>query len=71
MSVELLTVPETAHILRVRRARVYQLVRDGVIPSIRLGRQIRVDRGALLGWLRDGGQGLADKYRSKYLRSCF
>ena len=61
MPVELLTVPETAHILRVRPARAYELVREGVIPSIRLGRQIRIDRETLAAWLRDGGQDVPTK----------
>lgn len=33
---------EVARILRVSRAFAYQLMREGVIPSIRLGRAIRV-----------------------------
>jgi excisionase family DNA binding protein len=44
---ELLTVLEVARILRVSRNRAYELVRLGVVPAIRLGRQVRVPRSAL------------------------
>ena len=42
---ELLTVPEVAERLRVKKSRAYELCRTKVIPSVRLGvRQIRVRR---------------------------
>lgn len=43
-----LTVPEAAAVLRIGRAAAYQGVRDGTIPSIRLGKSIRVPRAKLL-----------------------
>lgn len=43
-----LTVAEAAALLRIGRAAAYQGVRDGTIPSIRLGRTIRVPRAKLL-----------------------
>lgn len=48
-----LTVPEAARVLRLKRSTAYELVRQGAIPSIRLGRQIRVPRDRLLAWLRE------------------
>ena len=44
---DLLTVPETARLLRIGRNLTYQLVAEGEIPSVRLGRLIRVPRSAL------------------------
>lgn len=43
----LLTVPEAAKLLRIGRNLAYELVSRGEIPSIRLGRLIRVPRAAL------------------------
>ncbi len=44
----LLTVREAAALMRVGRDTAYALVAEGRIPSIRLGRQIRIPRGALV-----------------------
>ncbi len=47
----LLTVPETAKLLRISRNLAYELIAQGGIPAIRLGRIIRVPRAALDEWL--------------------
>lgn len=47
----LLTVEEAADILRIGRNTCYELVRQGQIPHIRLGRLIRVPKHALMSWL--------------------
>lgn len=47
----LLTVREAGALMRVGRDTAYALVAEGRIPSIRLGRQIRIPRGALLAHL--------------------
>ena len=44
----LLTVEEMASILRIGRNPAYQLVKDGNIQSIRVGRSIRIPRNALI-----------------------
>lgn len=44
----LLTVGEMASILRIGRNPAYQLVKDGNIQSIRVGRSIRIPRKALI-----------------------
>ncbi len=49
--VMLLTVREAAELLRISRNLAYELVARGEIPSIRLGRIIRVPRTALAQWL--------------------
>lgn len=48
---EYLKVPEVAGVLRIARSRAYELVADGEIPSIRIGRSVRVNRGELDRWL--------------------
>lgn len=47
----LLTVPETAKLLRISRNLAYELVARHEIPAIRLGRSIRVPRAELEAWL--------------------
>jgi excisionase family DNA binding protein len=47
----LLTVEEAAEILRIGRNTCYELVRQGQIPHLRLGRLIRVPKHALMSWL--------------------
>ena len=47
----LLTVKETAGLLRMQPQWVYKMVRRGVLPSIHLGRQVRIDEAALKKWL--------------------
>lgn len=47
----LLTMVEVAPILGVSLGRAYELARRGEIPSLRLGRQVRVDRLTLERWL--------------------
>ncbi|MEZ4554828.1 MAG: helix-turn-helix domain-containing protein [Dehalococcoidia bacterium] len=43
----MLTVPEAAKLLRIGRNHAYELVARGEIPSVRLGRLIRIPRAAL------------------------
>jgi excisionase family DNA binding protein len=51
----LLTVQEAADFLRVTQARAYQLLRSGMIPEVRIGRQIRISENALHEWVARGG----------------
>lgn len=44
----LLTVGEMASVLRIGRNAAYQLVKDGNIQSIHVGRSIRIPRNALV-----------------------
>jgi excisionase family DNA binding protein len=37
-----LTVPEVARTMRISRTTAYRLVENGTIPSVRLGRSVRV-----------------------------
>ncbi len=47
-----LTVAEAAKVLRLSRALVYQLASKGEIPSIRIGRSVRIPAPALEAWVR-------------------
>ena len=50
----LMTVPEAAGFLRIGRNKTYDLVRCGALRSIRIGRQLRVPRDAILDFLHGG-----------------
>lgn len=45
------TVPETAKYLGIGITTTYALVKEKTIPSVKIGRQIRVPRAALDEWL--------------------
>ncbi|MPZ68787.1 MAG: helix-turn-helix domain-containing protein [Actinobacteria bacterium] len=47
----LLTVREAAKLMRIGRDMAYALVAEGSIPSIRLGRHIRIPRASLIAHL--------------------
>lgn len=47
----LLTIKEVQDITRLGRTKVYELMRDGELPVVRIGRAIRVRREALEQWL--------------------
>ena len=55
----LLTVPEAARLLRIGRNLAYELVARREIPSVRLGRVIRVPRASLEQWIDAESQGSA------------
>lgn len=44
---DLLTVPEVAALLRIGRGKAYALVRRGNLPSVKLGRTLRVPKAAI------------------------
>ena len=49
----IMTVEDLMHILQVGRNTAYELVRSGEIKSIRVGRQIRITRDALIAFLEN------------------
>jgi len=51
------TAQEAAERLGVRLHRCYELIREGQLPAVRLGRQVRVDPAALEEFIRSGGTG--------------
>jgi excisionase family DNA binding protein len=49
---QLLTVDETARLLRTSRAAVYAMSERGLLPGvIRIGRRLLLDSAALIDWL--------------------
>lgn len=52
---------KVAEVLRIARSRAYELVADGEIPAVKIGRSVRVSRKELDRWLED--QCYGDAYR--------
>lgn len=48
---KILTVPDVAKYLKISRAKTYALVQRGEIPSIKLGRNVRIRESDLLAWI--------------------
>jgi excisionase family DNA binding protein len=55
-TITLLTVGETARLLRISRGLLYRLARQRMLPGVRLGRSLRFEKGALEKFIADGGQ---------------
>jgi excisionase family DNA binding protein len=55
--VQLMTVGEVAGYLRVTEKTIYRLLRQGRIPSTKVGRQWRFDRGLVDEWLQRNSVG--------------
>jgi excisionase family DNA binding protein len=51
-----LTVPEVAAELQIPASTVYDLIRRGVIPAVRVGKRLRVPKRRLEDWI-NGRQG--------------
>lgn len=51
----LLTIPEAAEVLGIGKTLTWQLVQQGVLPSVKLGRLVRVPRVRLDAWLASDG----------------
>ena len=50
-----LTVSEAAEILGVSKPMMYNLIRDGSIPAINVGKKILISKLVLSVWLKNGG----------------
>jgi len=42
-----LTVAEAAEVLRIGRATAYEYARDGLLPTVRMGRRLIIPRAAI------------------------
>ena len=58
MSTKLLTVSEVAQYLQVTNDRVYELIREGTVQAVRLGRQVRINPAILQTFVDQGGAAL-------------
>lgn len=57
------TAKEVAQRLGVPATRVHQLVREGLLPAVHLGRQVRIDSDKLDEWIESGGRTFAGGWR--------
>lgn len=55
MEPQFYTVPEVADIMRLSQGRVYEAIRQRLMPAVRIGRQVRIERGAFHDWVDRGG----------------
>ncbi len=60
---KLLTVKEVAPMLKMSIQALYEAVRRGLVPAVRIGRRIRFDLDALETWLESGGSPWSDRPR--------
>jgi excisionase family DNA binding protein len=49
----LLTIPEVAHYLGLGKSMIYGLINDGHIPSVHIGKSMRVPKEGLDRWLNE------------------
>lgn len=52
----LLRPEEAAQLLKISRSQTYRLLAAGELPSLRIGRSIRVPLAALTRWVEEGCQ---------------
>ena len=55
---DILTVKELSDLLRLHPTTVYKLVRQGKIPSFRVGNEWRFRKDALMRWLCEKSEGV-------------
>jgi len=63
--VRLMTLKEVCQILNVSYSRACELARTGMLPSVRLGRSIRVHPEKLEQFIEAGGQALPGGWRRR------
>lgn len=51
MQAELLRAEEVAEVLGIGRSKVFEMLRTGELPVVRMGRAVRVPKGALAKWI--------------------
>lgn len=54
----LLTAKEASVLLRVTPQRIYQMAREGSLPTVKVGRCVRFDKDQLRQWMERGGSPL-------------
>jgi len=60
-----LYVPEGAGLLGVTVPRMYQLIRENIVPAIHLGRSVRLDVGMLRQFCETGGKKFKGGWRRR------
>lgn len=51
-SMQLLTVEEAARELQIARRRIFEMIADGTLPSLKIGKSRRITRAALEEYIR-------------------
>jgi excisionase family DNA binding protein len=59
----LLSLEQVAEVLGVTYARAAQLARENMIPTVRLGRQVRISPQCLQQWIANGGKSLPNGWK--------
>jgi len=57
------TIPEVARFLKVSRSKVYGLVQQGLIPYVRIGKNVRITGRDLQAWLDKNSVGRLQEAR--------
>ena len=65
MPIDWIDTPEVARICGITPERAYELAREGILPVVRFGRQVRVDRHKLMEWIDQGGKGYSGGWRKE------
>ncbi len=60
-----LTVNQIAEQVQLSTARVYEAIRLGLLPAVRIGRQVRIEEQAFRDWVNQGGQSYDDLAKSR------
>jgi len=58
----LLTVEDVQNAIRLGRTKIYELIRTGQLPVVRIGRSVRIRRDVLERWVNDLEAQSADEY---------
>jgi excisionase family DNA binding protein len=65
MSKRLMDAVETGKFFGIQPQRIYDMARKGILPVVRLGRQIRFDQDQLEKWISEGGKALPGGWKNE------
>ncbi|GMU52604.1 MAG: hypothetical protein AMXMBFR33_17500 [Candidatus Xenobia bacterium] len=57
------TVDQVADMVQLTRARVYDAIRQKLLPAVHIGRQVRIEEQGFREWVRQGGSALDAGWR--------
>ena len=61
----LLRIPEVARTLGIARSLAYEMARDGRLPTVHIGKAVRIPRRRLEAWIEDRAQAEATGIRPR------
>ena len=65
VNMKILTIKETADILKINMHTAYRYAREGTIPTVRLGKSLRVDEEVLERWLTENSGKILGAWKGK------